>query len=287
MSFNTAALYGCHQPIPSSNQTRCEPLPPRRPRASTMTQDANTRWHPDAQQIPGLHATDDNSPPFISNREYSVMRDDVGVQNDRIIAAIEQESIEMKRAMHEFIERERRGHVSLDQPQEHPSLIDYERVRHACVDRKRQHCEPVDRERELRASTDWRHDRKRDMSIGRHGQYGSGSRTPPRPPVCADSSKPLPPIPQFPHCLSESESMAFPRPPVCAPTTCPQFGHPRRFSFDHSGEHQHPLYDLPPNAPVPQIHMPTRRRAASVKAVRRLRFHKPKAPQLGKSNPLG
>lgn len=68
MSFNTAALYGCHQPIPSSNQTRCEPLPPRRPRASTMAQDANSRF----------------------NREYSVIRDDVNVQYDRVMAAIEQ-----------------------------------------------------------------------------------------------------------------------------------------------------------------------------------------------------
>lgn len=193
MSFNTAAQYGCHQPIPSSNQTRCEPLPPRRPRASTMTQDANSRWHPDAQRMPGLRATGNNSPPLIFNREYSVIRDDVNVQYDRVMAAIEQESIDMKSAMHEYIKRER-------------------------------------------------------------------------------ERKPLPPIPK-------------------SPTTKDPQCHPRRFSFDHatghdhSGEHQHPVYNLPPNAPFPQIIMPTRRRAASVKAVRRLRFHKPKAPQLEESNP--
>lgn len=55
-----------------------------------MTQDANSRWHPDAQRMPGLHATGNNSPPLIFNREYSVIRDDVNVQYDRVMAAIEQ-----------------------------------------------------------------------------------------------------------------------------------------------------------------------------------------------------
>lgn len=306
MSFNTAALYGCHQPSPSSYQARDKPLPPL-PRASTMTQDAITQWHCDEQRMPGLRATDDNSPPLIFNRECSFIWDDANVQSDRAMAAIEQESIDRKRTMHErerrgrtpidrkqatydSVDRERRGRVSLDQPQEHPAFIDYERVRHATVDRKRQRCESVDRERVRRAIIDWRHDCERDMSIGRHGQYGSGSRTLPRPPVCAVSPKPPTTCPKSRPRRFESESVTVPRPPVCAvsfkpPTTGPQSRHPRRFSFDyttdhdHSGAHQHTVYDLPPNA-VPQIHMPTRRRTASLKAVRRLRFTKPAAPPL-------
>lgn len=89
MSFNTAALYGCHQPSPSSYQTRDKPLPPL-PRASTMTQDAITQWHRDEQRMPGLRATDDNSPPLIFNRECSFIWDDANVQSDRAMAAIEQ-----------------------------------------------------------------------------------------------------------------------------------------------------------------------------------------------------
>lgn len=89
MSFNSAALYSCPQTIPSSYQAHYEPPPPRRPRASTMTQDANTQWHRNAQRMPGLPVTDNFQPPILS-REYSSMWDDVEIQNDWANAAREQ-----------------------------------------------------------------------------------------------------------------------------------------------------------------------------------------------------
>jgi hypothetical protein len=75
---------------------------------------------------------------------------------------------------------------------------------------------------------DCRHDHKYDMSIARHDQYGSGSRTLPRPPVCAVSFKPPTTGPQSHR--RKSESVTVPRPPVCAvsfkpPTTGPQSRH--------------------------------------------------------------
>jgi hypothetical protein len=89
MTFNTAALYGYPQDIPSSYQVRYEPLPPRRPRAYTKTQDAKARWHHDVQQMPGFHTTSNFQPPIL-NREHSSMWDDVEVQNDWTMAAREQ-----------------------------------------------------------------------------------------------------------------------------------------------------------------------------------------------------
>ncbi|KAG1904665.1 uncharacterized protein F5891DRAFT_753836 [Suillus fuscotomentosus] len=282
MSFNSAALYSCPQTIPSSYQAHYEPPPPRRPRASTMTQDANTQWHRNAQRMPGLPATDNFQPPILS-REYLSMWDDVEVQNDWANAAREQEyacqlqverslnykqharknkkhkhvsvdtergrcasidrkrtrhesvdreqrgraSIDRKRARHESVDHERRGRMSLDRPQERPGVIDHEQERRASVDRERQHRESGDGEQGRRASIDMRYDRERNMSVGRHGHYGSVSRTFPRPPVCAVSFRPPITGPQSRPCISKY--VMVPRPPVCAvsskhPTT-PQFRH--------------------------------------------------------------
>ncbi|KAG1783489.1 hypothetical protein EV702DRAFT_1190514 [Suillus placidus] len=240
MSFNTAALYGCPQTIPSPYQARY----PYRPRASTMTQDANTQWHRDARRMTGLHATVNFQPPILS-REYSSMWDDVEVQNDWAMAAREQESacqlqverspnyeqharenkkhkrvsfdtergrrasIDRKRARHESVDRERRGRVSLDQQQEHPAFIDYEREYRASVDRKGQRRESFDRERECRAFVD--HERERRASIDRrHDRERDMSIGH--------------------HGRYGSVSRTFPRPPVCAvsfkpPTTGPRSRH--------------------------------------------------------------
>lgn len=242
MSFNTAALYGCPQAIPSPYQARY----PYRPRASTMTQNANTQWHRDARRMPDLHATVNFQPPILS-QEYSSMWDDVEVQNDWAMAAREQESacqlqvegspnyeqharenkkhkrasfdtergrrasisIDRKRARHESVDCERRGRVSLDRQQEHPAFIDYEREYRASVDREGQRRESFDREREYRTFVD--HERERRASIDRrHGRERDMSIGHPG--------------------RYGSVSRTFPRPPVCAvsfkpPTTGPRSRH--------------------------------------------------------------
>ncbi|KAG1885458.1 hypothetical protein F4604DRAFT_102932 [Suillus subluteus] len=270
MSFNTAALYGCPQAIPSLHQARYEPLPSRRPRASTMTQDAKTQWHRDAHRMPGLHATGNFQPPILS-REYSSMWDDVEVQNDWAMAARGQESecqlqverspnyehharenkkhkrvsfdtergrcasIDRKRARHESVDRERRGRVSLDRPQEHPTFIDSERERRASVDRERQRRESFDRERQRRESFD--RERQRRASANRERQRReSVDREQERHASMGRIHNRERDMSIGCHGQHGSVSRMFPRPPVCAvsfkpPTTGPQ-SRPRKSEFE-------------------------------------------------------
>lgn len=246
MTFNTAALYGYPQAIPSSYQVRYEPLPPRRPRAYTKTQDAQARWHHDVQQMPGFHTTSNFQPPIL-NREHSSMWDDVEVQNDWTMAAREQglvcqlqiersphyeqhtrknkkhkrvsfdtergccASIDRKRTRHES---ESRGRVSVDRKRARHESVDHERRGRVSLDRPQDHPAFIEHEPELRASVDrerqWRksvdRERERRTSIDRRHERDM-------------------PI----GCRGQygSVSRMFPRPPVCAvslkpPTTGPR-----------------------------------------------------------------
>ncbi|KAG0707504.1 hypothetical protein DFH29DRAFT_628101 [Suillus ampliporus] len=201
MSFNTAALYGYPQ-IPPPYPARHEPLPPRRPRASTMTQDTNTQWGRDAHNMPGLDARSNFQPPALSGEYF--MWNDVEVQNDWAMAAREQERgcrLQVEHSpYYQQRPREHKEHkrVSFDTERGRRGSADRERGRHVSLDRQREHRASVDREREHRASIDRNHDlrvsidreRCRCMSIGRHYTHESVSRTFPRPPVSAVSFKP-------------------------------------------------------------------------------------------------